>query len=319
MAGMTLKGALVAGLVAVASALPAAPRLGRREVKIHEMMMKRQSAAEMALGINDFDVLQFALTLENLEATFYQQGFAAVPQQQFLDLGLTQTQVDDLLQIGKSEQAHVSVIQSTLAQMGVQPVQVCQYDFGDSFASATNMVKTATILEQVGVSAYLGAAPIISMPAVLAAAASIFSVEGRHQSFLRIVAGAAAAPDVFDTPLSPQQVFTLAAPFITSCPQGSNLILTASPTLTMADPQQKLVADASLALVSDASSTASACGFITGTQPTGAIFTPFSNGACTLPQGLTGTTYLNLVNSIPADGKITDSIIVAGPMILTLQ
>lgn len=57
MVGITLKGAFVAGLIAVASALPAAPRLSERQMKIHEVM-KRQSAAEKALGITDFDVLQ---------------------------------------------------------------------------------------------------------------------------------------------------------------------------------------------------------------------------------------------------------------------
>ncbi|KAJ4389311.1 hypothetical protein N0V93_006777 [Gnomoniopsis smithogilvyi] len=318
MAGITLKSALVAGLVAVASALPAAPRLTERQMKIHEVM-KRQSAAEQALGINDFDVLQFALTLENLEAAFYQQGFAAIPQQQFLDLGLTQTQVNDLINIGASEQAHVGIIQSTLAQMGVQPVVPCQYNFNSSLTSAKAMVQTATVLEQVGVSAYLGAAPIVSMPTVLAAAASIFSIEARHQSFIRTVSGVAAAPDFFDTPLSPKQVFSLAAPFISSCPSGSNLILTAFPTISMANTQQALVANANLALVSDASAQATACAFVAGGLPTGATFTSFTNGACQLPQGLTGVTYLNLVNAIPADGKITDNIIVAGPMVLTLQ
>lgn len=57
MAGITLKAALVAGLAAVATAMPSAPRLTDRQMKIHEIM-KRQSAAEQALGINDFDVLQ---------------------------------------------------------------------------------------------------------------------------------------------------------------------------------------------------------------------------------------------------------------------
>lgn len=57
MAGITLKGAFVAGLVALASALPAAPRLNERQLQIHDVV-KRQSAAEKALGINDFDVLQ---------------------------------------------------------------------------------------------------------------------------------------------------------------------------------------------------------------------------------------------------------------------
>lgn len=57
MAGLTLKGAFVAALAAVASALPAAPKLSERELQIHEVV-KRQTPAEMALGINDFDVLQ---------------------------------------------------------------------------------------------------------------------------------------------------------------------------------------------------------------------------------------------------------------------
>lgn len=57
MAGISFKGALVAALAAVASALPAVPKLTERQMKIHEIM-KRQSAAEQALGITDFDVLQ---------------------------------------------------------------------------------------------------------------------------------------------------------------------------------------------------------------------------------------------------------------------
>lgn len=257
--------------------------------------------------------------MEWLESTFYQQGFAAIPQQQFLDLGLTQSQVADLINIGQSEAAHVGIIQSTLAQQGIQPVQPCQYNFGDAFSSAQAMVQLATVLEQVGVSAYLGAAPIVSDPTVLGAAASIFSIEARHQSFIRTVSGVAAAPNFFDTPLSPKQVFSLAAPFISSCPQGSNLILTAFPTVSMVNANQQVVADAQLQLQSDASSTATGCAFSVGGLPTGSVFTQFTNGACQVPQGLTGVAYLNLVNSIPADGKLTDALIVAGPMVLTLS
>ncbi|KAF3760265.1 hypothetical protein M406DRAFT_343397 [Cryphonectria parasitica EP155] len=306
------------GLVAFASALPAAPRLTARQQKIYEVM-RRQSAAEQALGINDFDVLQFALTLENLETAFYQQGFAALPAQQFLDLGLTQTQVDSLVTIGQSEAAHVEIIQSTLAQMGIQPVVPCQYNFGGAFASAQAMVQTAAILEQVGVSAYLGAAPIVSSPVVLGAAASIFSIEARHQSFIRTVSGIASAPDFFDTPLSPKQVFSLAAPFISSCPQGSNLILTAFPTVSMTNANQQIIADQQLQLQSDASGQATACAFTAGGFPTGSVFTAFTNGACATPQGLTGVVYLNLVSSTPATGKISDDIIVAGPMVLQVS
>lgn len=47
----------MAGLAAIASAYPAFPRFTERQLKIHDLM-KRQSAAEQALGINDFDILQ---------------------------------------------------------------------------------------------------------------------------------------------------------------------------------------------------------------------------------------------------------------------
>lgn len=265
-----------------------------------------------------------ALTLEWLETSFYQQGFAAIPQDQFLALGLTQTQVNDLLAIGTTESAHVQTLQSTLAQNGIKPVEPCQYNFGDSFSSAQAMVKTATLLEQVGVSAYLGAAPLVAEPTILAAAASIYSVEARHQTFIRTVSGVTASPNFFDTPLSPKQVFSLAAPFITSCPTGSNIALTAFPTVAMASgAQSQILAGSvqplSLALQSDASAQAKACAFVVGDKPTGAVFTDFTNGACETPQGLNGVVYLNLVSSKPADGKITDDIIVAGPMVLTVS
>lgn len=260
-----------------------------------------------------------ALTLENLETSFYQQGFAQIPMQQFVDLGLTPTQIASFMSVGQSEATHVEFLQSTLAQKGIKPVQPCQYNFGASITSAKAMVQTATILEQVGVSAYLGAAPIVSDPTVLGAAASIFSVEARHQSFIRTVSGVAAAPNFFDTPLSVKQVFSLAAPFIASCPQGSNLALTAFPNITMTNANQAIVANQALAVQSTASAQATACAFTVGGLPTGSTFTSFTNGACATPQGLTGTVYLNLVNAIPADGKLVDNIIVAGPMILAVS
>lgn len=254
--------------------------------------------------------------MEWLETTFYQQGFAAIPQSEFLALGLNQAQVNDLVNVGKSEETHVEFLQSTLAQKGIKPVEPCTYNFGTAFSSAQAMVQTASLLEQVGVSAYLGAAPIVSDPTVLGAAASIFSVEARHQSFIRTVSGVAAAPNFFDTPLSPKQVFSLAAPFIASCPQGSNLALTAFPNITMANANQQVLSTGNqqLQLQSTGSTQAQACAFTVGDVATGSVFTPFSNGTCQTPQGLAGVVYLNLVSSTPASGKITDDIIVAGPM-----
>ncbi|KAL2025021.1 hypothetical protein VTK56DRAFT_23 [Thermocarpiscus australiensis] len=323
-------GAVVVGLAAVASALPAAPKLSRAQMKMYEHA-RRQNAAAAALGLTDIDILQFALTLEWLESSFYQQGFAKFPASDFEALGLQQKQIDDLLQVGQTEQQHVILLQSAIAQAGVQPVQPCTYNFG--FTDAAGMVATAAVLENVGLSAYLGAAALISDSSILTTAGSILTVEARHQTFIRAASGSVAVPQAFDTPLSPKQVFSLAAPFIQSCPAGSNLVLTPFPTLTMAAagqnnnnnttnaPAAAAGAGATLQLQSEAAASATHCAFTTGgILPGGTAFTPFSQqSGCVVPQGLAGITYVNLASAGPLDGKLTDDIIVAGPMVMQVS
>jgi len=50
-------GTVVAGLATLASAAPAAPKLTRSQMKIHDVM-KRQNAAAAAAGLTDIDILQ---------------------------------------------------------------------------------------------------------------------------------------------------------------------------------------------------------------------------------------------------------------------
>ncbi|CAK7200992.1 hypothetical protein SEUCBS139899_003692 [Sporothrix eucalyptigena] len=311
---------LVAGLIAAASALPAVPKLNGSQMKMYEFS-KRQNAAAAAAGLTDVDILQFALTLEWLESSFYQQGFAQFPASDFTALGLTQQQVTDLLGVGTSEQAHVSLLQSAIAQAGVKPVEPCTYNFG--FTDAKSMVATAAVLENIGVSAYLGGGPLISSGSILSTAASILTIEARHQTFVRVATAAAAAPGAFDTALSPKQVFSLAAPFITSCPEGSNLILTAFPALTMAAGASAVATvGQTINLESSASSSAQFCAFTNGNIVGGTAFSAFTPGSgCTIPgQGeLAGIAYVNLVSQAPLSGVITDDIIVAGPMVLQIS
>ncbi|KAK4193015.1 protein rds1 [Podospora australis] len=312
-------GAVVAGLAAVTSALPAIPKLTDSQMKMFRHA-KRQNAAAAALGINDVDILQFALTLEWLEAAFYQQGFARFPATDFQGLGLNERQIEDLLKVGKTEEEHVILLQSAIAQAGVQPVQPCTYNFG--FTDAAGMVATAAVLENVGVSAYLGAAALISDGSILTTAGSILTIEARHQTFIRAASGAIAVPQAFDTPLSPKQVFSLAAPFIESCPEGSNLILTAFPTLAMAAGQNAaaVTAGSTIQLQSDVSGTATHCAFTTGGLPGGTSFTVFDAATgCAVPQGLSGVTYVSLASGGPLDGKLTDELTVAGPMVMIIS
>ncbi|EGO60883.1 hypothetical protein NEUTE1DRAFT_76452 [Neurospora tetrasperma FGSC 2508] len=316
-------GLITACLAALTSALPAIPKLTDNQLKIHSFI-RRQNALAAAAGLTDVDILQFALTLEHLENTFYREGFAKFPAADFTALGLSESQIKDLQGIGSIEEEHVILLQGAIAAAGAKPVQECTYNF-QAVTSAAAMVATAAVLENVGVSAYLGAAQLVTDPGILTTAASILTVEARHQTFIRAASGVVAVPQAFDTPLSPKQVFSLAAPFITSCPDGSNLILKAFPTLTMGGDGKTVAAAGSQVKLqsSDASATGSAkfCAFTTGGIPGGTAFTAFdaATGACVVPQGLKGVVYVNLASAGPLTGKLTDDIIVAGPIVMQVS
>ncbi|KAJ2901692.1 hypothetical protein MKZ38_001562 [Zalerion maritima] len=311
---MKFSTAILAGLAAVATAVPTSA-----EFQKMWSLAKRQNEAAAAMGLTDVDILQFALTLEWLETEFYRQGFATFPASDFQALGVNAAQINDLTNIGVTEAAHVGTLQSAIAQAGVQPVQPCQYNFG--FTTAQAMVGVAAVLEQVGVSAYLGAAPLVADPGILSTAGSILTVEARHQSLIRLVSGIAAAPGAFDTALGPKAVFSLAAPFITSCPDGSNLILTAFPPLTLAQPADvaAVAVDSNISF-SEPVAGATHCAFTNGGAPGGSIFTTFTEAeGCVVPQTLSGITYVSLASQGPLTGVLTDDITLAGPLVLTIS
>ena len=77
------------------------------------------------------------------------------------------------------------------------------------------MAATARVVEMVGVAAYLGAASLITDPQLLTIAATIVTIEARHQTMLNVLNGAGnAIPQSFDIPLSPPQVLAIAGAFI---------------------------------------------------------------------------------------------------------
>lgn len=82
------------------------------------------------------------------------------------------------------------------------------------------MVATARVVENLGVAAYLGAAHLLDDPVLLTDAASIVTVEARHQTILNVLSGAMAIPQAFDIPFSPSQVLAVASQFISGCDIG---------------------------------------------------------------------------------------------------
>ncbi len=162
---------------------------------------------------NSLDVLNYALTLEYLEAEFYRQGNNA----NLLD-GKAKRYLEA---IEKDEKAHVVAIKGIISDQGETAVSAPQVDFGGAFKSKTSYLETAYTFENLGVGAYLGAAPsLFKDKALLSAAASIFGIEARHAAILGSLAGKKAEGGVykgpFETPVAKGKVLAAAAPFIVS-------------------------------------------------------------------------------------------------------
>ncbi len=166
----------------------------------------RKALAQDSKG--DIDILNFALTLEYLEAAFY-EGAADVK-------GLSSEVANYVKTFGEEEQQHVEALTATIKDLGGTPVKAPGVDFGDAFSSADAFTTLAITFEDTGVSAYNGAAPMIQSTDVLAAAGGIVQVEARHAAAIRFAAGEDPAPEAFDPSLTEDEVLKAVQPFVKS-------------------------------------------------------------------------------------------------------
>ncbi|TFY73227.1 hypothetical protein EWM64_g10785, partial [Hericium alpestre] len=180
---------------------------------------------------NNLLVLQFANVLENLETQFYTQGLKKFSESDFAAAGFTSAQipVEQLTAIMQDEATHVTVLESVIQSLGAQPVGGCQFDFSSVLTDIPTMAAAARLVENVGVGAYLGAAHLVSDPTILTSAASILTVEARHQTILNVLNNGQAIPLAFDLPLLPGEVLAIAGSFISGCDVG----IKANPALTI--------------------------------------------------------------------------------------
>ncbi|KAI0157268.1 ferritin-like domain-containing protein [Xylariaceae sp. FL1272] len=190
------------------------------------MLEKRADFAAPSGG--DTTILNYALTLEYLERKFYQEGVANYTEAEFCDAGLPKDVYNNLKTIYYDEQQHVSFLATAL---GKSAVHEATYSFPSTTAS--EFLALAGVLEGVGVSAYLGAAAAIANKAYVPIAGSILTTEARHSAYIRHALGQKPAPKPYDTPLDFNQVYSLAAQFITGfAPGDPALPFKAFPALT---------------------------------------------------------------------------------------
>jgi hypothetical protein len=160
-------------------------------------------------GGGDVDVLNFALTLEYLEAAFYIQALRRV--------GDMSAEVRSLAtEIRDNEVAHVGALAETIERLGGKPVKAPGVDFGNAFANQKAFLELAQTFEDTGVSAYNGAAPAIESAEVLLAAGSIVQVEARHAAAVRSLNGRPISEGGFDLSLDMAAVLGAVKPFVKS-------------------------------------------------------------------------------------------------------
>ena len=181
-------------------------RVGMASAGLAAFLAATDSASGQS-AITDVDILQFALNLEYLEAEFYtfarlgktidQMGIGITgsgttgattggQKVNFIE-GSTLAQSAD--EIGADERAHVMLLRGALTAAGVQPVAKPAINLnalGSGFESQEAFIALGRAFEDVGVSAYGGAAPLIQSKAYLGVAARILAAEAEHTGNLRL-------------------------------------------------------------------------------------------------------------------------------------
>lgn len=174
----------------------------------------------LAQGISDGDILNFALNLEYLEAEFYT---VATTGRRIADIGVgisgsgragattggavvaLDSRVGTVAsQIAGDEQAHVQFLRSALGSAAVAKPAINLEALGVGFRNQAEFLTLARAFEDLGVSAYGGAAYLVSNPDTLTAAAQIGLTEAQHAGVLRLLVSdynvVVGKVDQFDVP-----------------------------------------------------------------------------------------------------------------------
>jgi len=155
----------------------------------------RTAAAAVATpsAAQDREILNFALLLEYLQADFYGDA---------LKKARLSGDVRSFAEVvAEHERAHVAYLRKAL---GVHARPRPRFVFGEATRRERSFLDAAVVLENVGVLAYNGQAANLTKP-VLAAAAEIVSVEGRHAAWINDLAGHEPAPRAADVGVSAEE------------------------------------------------------------------------------------------------------------------
>jgi hypothetical protein len=183
--------------------------MGAATAAVGAMGLVGVKSAEAQSG-TEVEVLNFALNLEYLEAEFYtyaQYGYGIEhlgigvsgsanspnPSSGGTTTGGSMVSLSNSLaftpqiaaQIGTDERDHVTLLRGALGSMAIAKPNINLNALGFGFANENDFLKLARIFEDIGVSAYAGAAGLLSTPSIITTAARILAVEAEHVGSIR--------------------------------------------------------------------------------------------------------------------------------------
>ncbi|MEX2568498.1 MAG: ferritin-like domain-containing protein [Cyclobacteriaceae bacterium] len=173
------------------------------------------NALPINLGKGDTGILNYAYTLEQLEAAFYIE-VVKMPYHSISDEEMTM-----MKDIRNHEVAHRDFLKAAL---GDNAISSLTFDFSSvDFSNRQSVLSTAKTFEDLGVAAYNGAGKLLESADLLLVAGKIVSVEGRHAAAIRSILdedpGSFAGSDIIDgngldRAFEPKVVLEAASPFI---------------------------------------------------------------------------------------------------------
>ena len=153
------------------------------------------SIASAGVAKSDVAILNFALTLEYLEAAFYSEA---------VEKGRFSGTLGKFASVVRGhEAAHVAFLKSALGRAAVKKPT---FNFKDTTTDEAKFKATAQVLEDTGVAAYLGQVGNIKSKKILGAAGAILPIEARHAGWIRDINGVSGAPRAFEGARTKKQI-----------------------------------------------------------------------------------------------------------------
>ena len=173
-----------------------------------------------AQSSTEIEILNFALNLEYLEAEFYTYAWTGKGIESFgigtsgvatngnnpaggvttggKSVALTNSKQvftgEIIYQIGSDERSHVKLLRTALGSQAIAKPDINLNALGFGFESQNDFLALARIFEDIGVSAYAGAAGMLTTPSVITTAARILATEAQHVGSIRTQITTLAVP-----------------------------------------------------------------------------------------------------------------------------